>query len=85
MYKTLLLGVLFASVSFADEPNTQTSLAENTDQCKEWAAMDGIADESLDDYMKQCLSDMFNQEPDVESYDYVELSSDDEEKVQYPE
>lgn len=85
MKKFLLTTVLFTSVCFADEPLTKTALAQNTDQCREWAVMDGIEQEMLDDYMTQCLMDMSNQEPDVESYDYVELSSDDEQNMQYPE
>lgn len=78
MKKLLVLTALIASVCMADEPITQTALADNNTQCREWAVMDGIEQEYMNDYMEQCLSNLSYQEPEVEAYDYVELSTDDD-------
>lgn len=78
MKKTLLLSAFLASWAVADEPIMQAALTENTAQCREWAVMDSIDAESMDDYMEQCLSNLGYQESDVEAYDYSEASADDE-------
>lgn len=68
----LVLAMAASSYVLSQESYQQTALADNTAQCKEWAIMDGVADEDMNEYLAQCLQDLDYQEPDVEAYDTIE-------------
>jgi len=72
MKYSILLGLFLAALSWAEEPIVQAALMDDRTQCKEWAVMDGIAEDYMNEYIDECLQNMNYQEPEVESYDYNE-------------
>jgi len=54
----LLMLMVFTSLSWAEYGEDQDMEISDKQRCEEWAEMDGIAQEDMGDYMKECLSSL---------------------------
>ncbi len=54
----LLALMVMANLSWAEDGEDQDLEITDKQRCEEWAEMDGIPQEDMGDYMKECLSSL---------------------------